>query len=122
MTNRGGLEMGGRWEYSLLLLACLAVTLPLEFRGEGVYRHPAALAKAVLPVVLLFTAWDLVAIARQHWDFNPLFVTGVELPGGLPVEELTFFLVVPVCAVLTYEAVLALRTGEVRLDPAVGRG
>jgi lycopene cyclase domain-containing protein len=116
--------MGGRWEYVFLLLACLAVTLPLEFRGEGVYRRPAALAKAVLPVVLLFTAWDLVAIARRHWDFNPLFVTGVELPGSLPVEELMFFFVVPVCTVLTYEAVRALRLGGVRLDPVAtaGRG
>jgi hypothetical protein len=29
----------------------------------------------------------------------------------LPVEELLFFLVVPACAVLTYEAVLARRPG-----------
>lgn len=108
--------MGGRWEYVLLLLACLAVTLPLEFRGAGVYRRPVALAKAVLPVVALFTAWDLAAIARQHWDFNPLFVTGVELPGALPIEELLFFVVVPVCAVLTYESVLALRLGGIRPD------
>ena len=27
------------------------------------------------------------------------------LPGGLPVEELLFFVVVPVCAVLGFEAV-----------------
>jgi hypothetical protein len=29
----------------------------------------------------------------------------VRLPGGIPVEELLFFLVVPVCAVLAFEAV-----------------
>jgi lycopene beta-cyclase len=99
-----------RWEYVLLLLACLLVTLPLEFRGSGVYRHPARLARAVLPVVAVFTAWDVVAIARRHWDYNPEFVTGARLPGALPVEELLFFLVIPICALLTYEAVTAVQT------------
>ncbi|PRY38643.1 lycopene cyclase domain-containing protein [Umezawaea tangerina] len=111
--------MDGRWEYVLLLLGCLAVTAPLELRGDGVYRRPAALARAILPVVLLFTAWDVVAIARRHWDYNPAFVTGIRLPGALPVEELLFFVVVPLCAVLTYEAVLALRPKGIRLDGAV---
>ncbi|WP_330874225.1 lycopene cyclase domain-containing protein [Umezawaea sp.] len=100
-----------------LLLACLLVTAPLEFRGAGVYRRPARLARAVLPVVAVFTAWDLAAIARQHWDYNPEFVTGVRLPGALPLEELVFFVVIPICAVLTYEAVTALH-GE---RPAVDR-
>jgi hypothetical protein len=29
----------------------------------------------------------------------------VILPGGLPLEEVLFFLVIPVCAVLAFEAV-----------------
>jgi hypothetical protein len=32
-------------------------------------------------------------------------VTGWELPFDLPVEEVAFFLVVPICAILAYEAV-----------------
>ncbi|MCS7483490.1 lycopene cyclase domain-containing protein [Umezawaea endophytica] len=100
--------MVGRWEYLVLLLACLLVTAPLEFRGSGVYRRPARLARAVLPVAAVFTAWDVAAITRRHWDYNPEFVTGVRLPGALPLEELLFFLVIPICAVLTYEAVTAL--------------
>ncbi len=56
-----------------------------------------------LPVAL-FVVWDVVAIARGHWDFVDDYVTGWTLPGGLPVEELAFFLVIPVCALLTFEA------------------
>lgn len=56
-----------------------------------------------LPVVL-FVVWDVVAIARGHWTFTERYVTGWELPGSLPVEELAFFLVIPVCALLTFEA------------------
>jgi hypothetical protein len=33
----------------------------------------------------------------------------VQLPGGLPLEELLFFAVVPTCAVLAYEAVRTVR-------------
>jgi hypothetical protein len=32
-------------------------------------------------------------------------VTGWRLLGALPVEELAFFVAVPICALLTYEAV-----------------
>ncbi len=94
-----------RWQYLLLLAACLVLTAPLEFVGGGVYRQPARLARAVLPVTLVLAAWDLVAIARGHWWYSPVFTTGVVLPGRLPVEEVLFFLAIPVCAVLTYEAV-----------------
>ncbi|WP_346834034.1 lycopene cyclase domain-containing protein [Saccharothrix sp. CCNWLY140-2] len=97
--------MGDRWQYLGVLLGCLLVTLPLEFLGAGVYRRAAVLARAVLPVVGVFAAWDVVAIARGHWTFAEEFTLGVVLPGGMPVEEVLFFVVVPVCAVLTYEAV-----------------
>jgi lycopene cyclase domain-containing protein len=59
----------------------------------------------VLPVAFLFVLWDLAAIAAGHWDFDPEQTTGIVLPGRLPLEELLFFLVVPVCAILGFEAV-----------------
>ena len=93
-------------QYLALLGACLLITLPLEFVARArVYRRPRALAFAVLPVVIIFTIWDLVGIYRQHWSYNARFVTGIELPLGLPLEELGFFVVIPICGLLTYEAV-----------------
>jgi lycopene beta-cyclase len=89
-----------------LLGACLLITLPLEFvLGARVYRRPLALVLAVLPVVMIFSIWDLIGIYRQHWSYNVRFVTGIELPPALPLEELAFFLVIPICGLLTYEAV-----------------
>ena len=32
-------------------------------------------------------------------------MTGIVLPGGLPLDEVLFFVVVPVCAILGFEAV-----------------
>jgi lycopene beta-cyclase len=95
-----------RYQYLLLMAACLAVTLPLEFVfGARVWRRPRRLLLALVPTVVVFAAWDVVAIARDHWSFNPSYVTGRQLPGNLPVEEFAFFLVIPICGLLTLEAV-----------------
>jgi lycopene beta-cyclase len=93
-------------QYLALLGACLLITLPLEFVLRArVYRRPRALLFAVLPVVIIFSIWDLVGIYRHHWSYNARFITGIELPLGLPLEELAFFVVIPICGLLTYEAV-----------------
>ncbi|GAA3882205.1 lycopene cyclase domain-containing protein [Tessaracoccus defluvii] len=95
-----------RFHYMLLMAGCLLVTLPLEFwLAARVYRRPRRLLLAVVPVALAFIVWDLLAIRRAHWDFSPDYTTGVVLPGGIPLEEIVFFLVIPVCGLLTYEAV-----------------
>jgi lycopene cyclase domain-containing protein len=94
------------FQYLALMGACVLITLPLEFLfGARVYRRARALAWAVLPVVLIFSLWDIIGILRQHWSYNPAYVSGLRLVFGMPVEELTFFVVVPLCALLTYEAV-----------------
>jgi lycopene cyclase domain-containing protein len=96
------------FQYLLLMAGCLAVTAPLELLGARVYRQPARLARAVLPAAVVFLVWDGIAVAAGVWTYNPRYVTGVRLPLRVPVEELVFFLVVPVCAVLTYGCVQAL--------------
>jgi lycopene cyclase domain-containing protein len=96
----------GRWQYLVVLAGCLLVTLPLELVvGARVYRQPRRLVRALAPAAALFVAWDVVAIQRAHWWYNPRYVTGWRLPGALPVEELAFFVAVPICALLTYETV-----------------
>jgi lycopene cyclase domain-containing protein len=95
-----------RYQYLILMGLCVLVTVPLEvlFRAR-VYRRPRALLLALAPVVAVFSVWDVVGIVRDHWSYNPRYVTGVELPLGMPLEELVFFVVVPLCGLLTYEAV-----------------
>jgi lycopene cyclase domain-containing protein len=93
--------MGG--QYLGALAACVAITVPLEVLGARVYRRPLRLAASVLPAAAVFAVWDLVAARRSHWWWSADQVIGVRLI-GLPIEEWLFFLVIPVCAVLTYEA------------------
>jgi lycopene beta-cyclase len=88
------------------MAACLVLTLPLEVLfGARVYRRMKTAALALLPVVLLFSVWDIVGILRDHWSYNPRYVTGIQLGFGMPLEELVFFVVIPICGLLTYEAV-----------------
>jgi lycopene cyclase domain-containing protein len=96
------------FQYLLLMACCLAVTAPLELLGARVYRQPARLARAILPVAAAFLAWDAVAIAAGVWTYDPRYVTGLRLPLRIPVEELAFFLVVPACGILTYSCVRTL--------------
>ena len=92
--------------YLAVLAFCLLGTLPLEVRlGVRVYRQPRRLLLTLLPVVAVFYLWDVYAIAAEHWSFDPAQTVGLVLPGGVPVEELLFFVVVPTCAVLAFEAV-----------------
>jgi lycopene beta-cyclase len=88
------------------MLGCLLVTLPLEWLlGARVYRRFGVAVLAILPVVVVFSVWDVVGILRDHWSYNPSYVTGWQLPFSMPIEELVFFVVIPICGLLTYEAV-----------------
>ncbi|GGL40010.1 lycopene cyclase domain-containing protein [Nocardia jinanensis] len=106
------------WHYLFALLCCLALTAPLEFFGAGVYRRPRLLLGALWPAAALFLIWDLVAIAADVWGFNDRYTLGVRLPGAMPLEELLFFAVVPICGLLTFVAVETLLGVRRRLDSA----
>lgn len=94
-----------RWQYLFVLGACLAITAPLEILGAGVYRRGGRAARAVLPVAAIFVVWDVIAIAAHIWSYNSQFVTGISVGGLIPIEELLFFVVIPLCGLLTYNAV-----------------
>jgi lycopene cyclase domain-containing protein len=92
--------------YLAVLAGCLAGALWLEpALRVGVLRQWRRLLLTLAPVVAVFAVWDLLAIAAGHWTFDPAQMTGVVFPGGLPLDELLFFVVVPVCAILGFEAV-----------------
>lgn len=91
--------------YLFILAGCLVITLPLEFvLGARVYRRWRVAVFALVPVIVVYAAWDVLGIVRDHWWYNPRFVSGVGI-GAVPIEELSFFVVVPLCGLLTYEAV-----------------
>ena len=67
-------------------------------------------ALAVLPVSAVFLMWDYLAAARRLVVVRPRLPDRVWV-GGLPIEELVFFLVIPVCGMLTFEGVRHVKPG-----------
>jgi len=107
----------GQFTYLAVLAGCLLAAAWLEpVLRVNVVRRWRRLLLTLLPVIAMFAAWDVVAIALGHWTFDREQTTGVLLPGRLPLDELLFFVVVPICSILGFEAVRA-----VLARPATGR-
>ncbi len=106
------------WSYAAMLAFCLAGTLPLipAFRLR-VLKQPRRLLLTILAAGAPFLAWDLHATQAGHWRFDE----AQTLPwraAGLPLEEIAFFVVIPLVSVLTYEAVRAARRRALAGRPA----
>ena len=66
-------------------------------------------ALTIAPVAAIFIAWDVYAVHAGHWYFDKEQIVGVIFPGGLPLEEVLFFVVVPLAAIMTIEAVRTVK-------------
>ncbi len=98
-----------RLAYLAVLLGCLVGAGWLEWglRTRVIVRWRRLLF-TLLPVVAVFVLWDLYAIHAGHWSFDPQKITGIAC-GPLPLDEVLFFIVIPYCAILTLEAVRAVK-------------
>lgn len=96
----------GRLSYIAVLVGCLLGSgwLELVLRTR-VYRRFIRLTLSIIPVLVVFTLWDIYAISQGHWKFDPRYVTGIIAIANVPLEEILFFIVIPICAVLTLEGV-----------------
>jgi lycopene cyclase domain-containing protein len=100
------------WAYAGMLLFCLAGTLWLVpgFR-LSVLRQPRRLLLTIVLAGAPFLVWDLYATHVGHWWFDAQQTLPPRV-AGVPLEEIAFFVVIPLVAVLTYEGVqAALTTG-----------
>lgn len=99
-----------RWSYvgvlCFVLVGCL--WLELVVRTHVFARLRRLLLAMVLPV-LAFVVWDAYAIAAGHWTFDTSRILGFEVVAGVPIDEVLFFIVIPLAAILTLEAVRAVR-------------
>ena len=103
-----------QWSYVGMLVFCLVGTLPLvpAFRLR-VLHQPRRLLLTIALAGTPFLLWDLYATHAGHWWFD----ADQTLPwrvAGIPVEEIAFFVVIPLVAVLTLEATRAARRHGLR--------
>jgi lycopene cyclase domain-containing protein len=96
----------GHWSYMAMLLFTVLGSFWLEiFLKVGVLRRARRMALSIVPVALAFIGWDAYAISRHHWHFDLAQILQVYGPFKIPLEEYLFFLVVPIAAIMTLEAV-----------------
>ncbi len=100
------------WAYVAMLAFCLAGTLPLvPAFGLSVLRQPRRLLLTIALAGTPFVLWDLYATHTGHWWFDEAQTLPWRV-GGLPLEEIGFFVVIPLVSVLTFEAVKVARHGR----------
>jgi len=75
------------------------------FLKVGVLKQFKRVALSIAPVAFLFIAWDKYAISHGHWFFDREQILGIYGPWCIPLEEYLFFIVVPIAALMTIEAV-----------------
>jgi lycopene cyclase domain-containing protein len=94
------------WGYMAMLIFTVLGSFWLEiFLKVGVLRRVRRMVLSIAPVALIFIGWDAYAISRHHWHFDPSQILQVYGPFHIPLEEYLFFLVVPIAAIMTLEAV-----------------
>ena len=98
-----------QWSYVAMLAFCLVGTLPLvPAFGLTVLGQRRRLLLTLVAAGSPFLVWDLYATHSGHWRFD----ADQTLPprvAGIPLEEVAFFVVIPVVSVLTFEAVKVVR-------------
>ena len=104
-------------EFTMLKLSYLAMlvfTAAASFWLEIVFkvhvlRRMKRVLLSLLPISLGFLIWDAYAIAQGHWYFDQKQVTGINGPFSIPIEEILFFLIIPIAVLMTLEGVARIK-------------
>ncbi len=95
-----------RWSYMAMLAFTILGSFWLEiFLKVQVLRRIKRVLSSILPVALVFLIWDAFAIGHKHWRFDPQQILRIFGPFHIPLEEFIFFLIIPIVAIMTIEAV-----------------
>jgi len=91
------------YTYLLLDVGTLLFPLLLSFDSKvAFWRKWKFLFPSIIAVAAFFLIWDYFFTLWGVWGFTPAYLTGHYL-GNLPLEEVTFFVVVPYACVFVYE-------------------
>jgi lycopene cyclase domain-containing protein len=107
-----------RYSYLAVLTGVVLGSAWLEVVARTrVLQRTRRLLRSIAPVLVVFLVWDAYAIDSGHWTFDPRRVLGFEPIAGIPIEEVLFFVVVPLASILTFEAVRSVRGWGVGDEP-----
>ena len=94
------------WGYMAMLIFIVIGSFWLEIILKvAVLPRVGRLILSILPIALLFVGWDTYAISRHQWHFDLMQILRIYGPFNIPVEEYLFFIIIPIAAIMTLEAV-----------------
>ncbi len=100
----------GKMAYLAMLAFTIAGSWWLEWAFKlRVLRRIRFTLATIVPISIFFLVWDALPIPWSPWKLVLIQTLGVILPLNIPLEELLFFIVVPIAIILTYEGVTKLR-------------
>ena len=92
-----------RFEYSLVLLFWLIVSVVIHYRYRiQLYQSVKQMIVSVGFFFIIGFVWDVIGVAREHWYFRYENLIGIRV-GVLPLEEILFFLIVPYAILVFYK-------------------
>lgn len=99
-------------KYSYLAILFFVVVasfwLEIAFKVRVIFRMKRVLL-SLLPISAGFLIWDAYAISQGHWFFDPKQVIGINGPFNIPIEEILFFLIIPMAVLMTLEGVTRIK-------------
>lgn len=95
----------------IAFVAICAVGVNLGF-GLRIGKRWRELLLTELFIVIIYLSWDTWAIAQKNWFFDTRQIVNIDILPKVPLEELLFFIVVPLTIILSYQALLKLTGWE----------
>lgn len=99
-----------KYSYLAVLIFTVVASFWLEiaFKVRILFRMKRVLL-SLLPISTGFLIWDAYAISQGHWYFDKKQITGIMGPFNIPIEEILFFIFIPMAVLMTLEGVTNLK-------------
>jgi lycopene cyclase domain-containing protein len=88
--------------FGLILFTGLPFLLKMNDPALPLHNRKAKALLSMAMVAVPFLVWDVLVTAAGHWSFSPHYTLGFTII-NLPVEEVLFFVVVPLASILVWE-------------------
>ena len=91
----------------LLFIAGCAVGVSLGFRIR-IKRFWRNFVLADASILVIYLIWDYWAIRKKNWSFDNEQILGFYLFNIVPIEEVLFFIIVPLITVIVYVTLIKI--------------
>jgi lycopene cyclase domain-containing protein len=95
------------YAYVLIFIAICAVGVNFGFKLQFSKKLKLFLLTDSL-ILVIYLIWDFWAVSKGSWFFDSNQILGIMLLDKLPIEEVLFFIIVPMMSVITYLALTKL--------------